>query len=86
MPQEKSNYEEEYAGWVDDQLFDSLLDSLAFADFEQNMDDRLDSLVAKWAPWAAPNAGAIRRSVKFPSAQPSAKVSGVKTAAKPKPK
>ena len=83
MPQEQYQFEEEFAGWVDDQLFDTLLASMAFAEFEESMDDQLESLVAQWSRWAAPNALAVRRSVAFPSAKPS-----IKSTAKPinKPK
>ena len=36
-----------------------LVESKAFADFDQWMDDQLARLVARWAPLAAPNASRV---------------------------
>jgi hypothetical protein len=41
----------------ENQLFQPLYDSDAFADFEQAMDDMLEALVGRWVHLAAPSAG-----------------------------
>ncbi len=59
-----------HTGWSDDALFVAAIESPAFLLFDAEMDEALTSLVARWAPQAAPNAQVVRRSFKFPSAKP----------------
>ena len=61
---------ESHTGWTDDDLFAAAMESQAFALFDAEMDEALDSLVARWSHHAAPNAQMLRRSFKFPSAKP----------------
>lgn len=63
----------DHTGWSDDALFAAAIDSPAFLLFDSEMDEALGSLVARWAPQAAPNAQLLRRSFKFPSAKPAVK-------------
>ncbi|MDZ4819980.1 MAG: hypothetical protein SGJ20_13500 [Planctomycetota bacterium] len=71
MAHTNDQFEQESTEWNDDQLFVSALESSAFAEFDSEIDDELDSLVARYTGWAAPNATSIRRSsMKFPSAKP----------------
>ncbi|MEX2138841.1 MAG: hypothetical protein WD894_06240 [Pirellulales bacterium] len=62
-----------HTGWSDDALFVAALESPTFLLFDAEMDEALHSLVARWAPHAAPNAQLLRRSFKFPSAKPAGK-------------
>ena len=41
----------------ENQVFQPLYDSEAFADFEQAMDEMLEALVGRWVHLAAPTAG-----------------------------
>jgi hypothetical protein len=61
---------DEHTGWSDDELFVAALQSPEFAVFEKEIDEALDSLVSLWSHKAAPNAQVIRRTFKFPSANP----------------
>lgn len=61
---------DEHTGWSDDALFAAALESPAFAAFDAEMDEALETLAARWVSHAAPNAQVLRRSFKFPSAKP----------------
>lgn len=74
MAHESLHFEDEYTGWSDDKVFVDLLESPSFYAFDQAIDEALDRLTNRWTHWAAPNASAIRRTVKFPSAKPVSKL------------
>jgi hypothetical protein len=61
---------ESHTGWSDDGDFVAVLESAAFALFDASMDHAISRFIAQWAPKAAPNAQALRRSFKFPNAKP----------------
>jgi hypothetical protein len=64
---------ETHTGWSDDELFAAAMDSPAFLLFDAEIDQALNTLIARWLPHAAPNAQLLRRSFKFPSAKPASK-------------